>query len=78
MLEMLVSASVDAWLSLPAVDLIRSLWLLALILLDSSDAVSPSCPHAAENTTSEVLNTVLAISKVISEVIINNEQKELG
>ena len=31
-----------------------------------------------ENTTSEVLNTVLAISKVISEVIINNEQKELG
>lgn len=31
-----------------------------------------------ENTTSEVLNTVLAISEVISEVIINNEQKELG
>lgn len=29
-----------------------------------------------ENTTTEVMNTVVAISEIISEVIINNEQKE--
>lgn len=29
-----------------------------------------------ENTTTEVMNTILAISDIISEVIINNEQKE--
>ena len=62
MLEMLVSASADDWLSLPVVDSIRSLWLLAAPLVDSSDAVPSSTnPQAAENTANAVKVPIKAV-----------------